>query len=329
MELPMSYVLNGYTTPSGVASSEDVKAFQHGLNSAGASLKVDGVWGPKTQAAYESYLSNQYSNTISTSAPPSYDIGSAYDKAASNYRSALDAAYRMQEQNLNAQAEELARQADAARSQAYVNARLDAIGNNEVLAAKGLAGNLYGEAKSGVSETARIAEDVAMRNGINAITNTETEQRNQIAMRILEAGLTRDYEYALKLADLEIAKANAEQDSLQQAWENQMAMAKFQYQMQQDAAKQSGSTSGGHRPVREQETPLVSPEEIERWLSLLTPKERGEVYKGVGEQNKEYRQEILDSVGPDLADQMMRSFNMFLYSEPGLRRKSGTGYWTK
>jgi hypothetical protein len=325
----MSYILNGYTAPSGIGSNDDVKAYQRGLNSAGANLAVDGIWGPKTQAAYESYISRQYASSSASPAPPSYDIGSAYDKAASKYKSALDAAYELQEQQLNAQAEELSRQADTARSQAYVNARLDAVGNNEVLAAKGLAGNIYGESKSGVSETARIAEDVAMRNGINTVTNTETEQRNQIALKILEAGQTRDYEYALKLADLEIAKANAEQAAAQQAWENQMAMAKWQYQMQQDSAKQSGRSGGASRLGASRESPAVSPEEIERWLTLLSPKERGEVYKGVGEKNRAYRQEIVDSVGPDIAEQMMRSFNMFLYSEPSFQRKKGVNYWTK
>jgi hypothetical protein len=145
--------------------------------------------------------------------------------------------------------------------------------------------------------------------------------------------LTRDQEYALKLADLEIAKANAEQSAAQQAWENQMAIAKFQYQLQQDAAGQYGSTGGGSgrnsRSGAQQGSSLVSPEEIERWFSLLTPKERGEVYKGAGEQNKEYRQEIVDSVGPDMAEQMMRSFNMFLYADPAVQRKKGVNYWSK
>lgn len=34
---------------------EEVKALQRRLNASGANLKVDGVWGPKTQAAFEAY----------------------------------------------------------------------------------------------------------------------------------------------------------------------------------------------------------------------------------------------------------------------------------
>jgi hypothetical protein len=48
----MSYVLKGYTVPEGVFGYDDVKAFQRGLNSAGASLKVDGVWDSKTEVAF-------------------------------------------------------------------------------------------------------------------------------------------------------------------------------------------------------------------------------------------------------------------------------------
>ncbi len=44
----MSYKLTGYTTPQGVDSREKVRAWQDYLG-----VKTDGVWGPKTQAAYE------------------------------------------------------------------------------------------------------------------------------------------------------------------------------------------------------------------------------------------------------------------------------------
>ncbi len=46
------YYLDGYAPPAGVTSREQVKEVQRRLNAAGAGLKEDGVWGPKTQAAY-------------------------------------------------------------------------------------------------------------------------------------------------------------------------------------------------------------------------------------------------------------------------------------
>ena len=47
------YYLTGYTTPVGVTDRAGVEAIQQQLNAQGASLKVDGIWGPKTDAAYK------------------------------------------------------------------------------------------------------------------------------------------------------------------------------------------------------------------------------------------------------------------------------------
>lgn len=49
----MSYVLSGYSTPDGVNSREKVKEYQRSLG-----VTADGIWGPKTQAAYEGSLSS-------------------------------------------------------------------------------------------------------------------------------------------------------------------------------------------------------------------------------------------------------------------------------
>ena len=43
-----SYSLTGYTPPAGVDSRQKVKEYQSRLG-----VTVDGIWGPKTQAAYE------------------------------------------------------------------------------------------------------------------------------------------------------------------------------------------------------------------------------------------------------------------------------------
>jgi hypothetical protein len=48
----MAIAVNGYTPPNGITTNEQVKALQQQLNAGGANLKVDGVYGPLTQAAY-------------------------------------------------------------------------------------------------------------------------------------------------------------------------------------------------------------------------------------------------------------------------------------
>lgn len=48
-----NYYVSGYQPPNNITSREGVKALQQQLNAQGANLKVDGIWGAKTQAAYK------------------------------------------------------------------------------------------------------------------------------------------------------------------------------------------------------------------------------------------------------------------------------------
>ena len=69
-----NYYVSGYTPPAGYTNSDSVKQLQQALNAQGANLSVDGVYGPKTAAAYSqynstgggatSYLPTQYKNYL-------------------------------------------------------------------------------------------------------------------------------------------------------------------------------------------------------------------------------------------------------------------------
>lgn len=261
-----NYYTSGYTPPAGVTDAEQVKQIQQQLTQAGYNIGrtgADGIWGKNTQAAYDAYTAASGKGSI-WSAPaggayagmsggyslpsvPTYDIGAAYDSAAAQYKAALDAAYNAQKADIDAQAAKLGEQYNAIRSQAYTNARLNAIGNNEVLAAKGLAGNLYDSPVSGASETSRVNQDIGMRNDINAATRQEQSERDALALELLQAGYTRDVEYAKWMADMMIAKAQAEQAAAQQAFENQMALAKMYADMYGGMGGSSSGVSGGSR----------------------------------------------------------------------------------
>ena len=54
------YYQAGYTPPAGVNSATGVKEYQRMLG-----VDVDGIWGPKTQAAYDQYLAGQNTQTNS------------------------------------------------------------------------------------------------------------------------------------------------------------------------------------------------------------------------------------------------------------------------
>lgn len=71
-----SYVLSGYTTPNGVDSKDAVKAMQKQLG-----VTADGIWGPKTQAAYEASAS---SNKLWGEGTPYSDIWSVPPQGATN-----------------------------------------------------------------------------------------------------------------------------------------------------------------------------------------------------------------------------------------------------
>lgn len=58
----------GYTAPSGVTTRDQVREIQRQLNAQGANLKVDGLWGAKTDAAYNSTQTKSSSSGSSSSA---------------------------------------------------------------------------------------------------------------------------------------------------------------------------------------------------------------------------------------------------------------------
>lgn len=157
-----------------------------------------------------------------------------YNNAANNQKKAIQSAYDASVAQYNAQLPKIKEEYDTIRSDAYKNARLSAIGNNEQLAAQGLSGNLYSRPQSGYTETSRIAQDVAMRNDLNAANRQEQSQKDEIAQQILQAGYTKDINIANALAEIEMQKIPTlmQQNQYQQNFEYQAgrdAVADTQY----------------------------------------------------------------------------------------------------
>lgn len=129
-----------------------------------------------------------------------------YDKQLAAYKAALQAGYDAQANSIAAQAAKLKDQYNTSRNDIYTNSRLSAIGNNERLAARGLAGNLYDYARSGTSETSRIAQDVAMRKALAQQNNAEISANNDLSLKLLEAQREADAKYAEYAAKNEESK---------------------------------------------------------------------------------------------------------------------------
>lgn len=155
---------------------------------------------------------------------PAFDISGAYNGAISSYQNAV----AQMQAALNAQAEQqkaqIAENYEAARRQAYVNSRLDAIGNNERLAALGLSGNMYVEPQSGYTETSRVAQNVQMRNAIDAANVQEQADINALTAELMRANADLDLQSAQYLAEMQIQMAQIQAQQQQNALNNQLAI---------------------------------------------------------------------------------------------------------
>lgn len=97
-------------------------------------------------------------------------------------------AQAQQTATLNQQKDPIKEAANKLRGDTYTNSRLSAIGNNEALAQKGLAGGVYQDPRSGYSETSRIRQDTALRNSLNAADLDEAKKIAEIEAKIKDLG---------------------------------------------------------------------------------------------------------------------------------------------
>lgn len=109
-------------------------------------------------------------------------------KAMQEEYNALEMAQKQQEATLNQQKDPIKQDAAKLRGDTYTSSRVSAIGNNEALAQKGLAGSVYKDPRSGYSETSRVRQDTALRNALNAADLNEQKQLMAIEEKIKQLG---------------------------------------------------------------------------------------------------------------------------------------------
>lgn len=107
-----------------------------------------------------------------------------YEDAALKNKNDITSLYGQQAQTLGASRSDIYDAYAKASTGAYTASRVSALGNNEQLAAQGLAGNAYTAPKSGYGETSRIYQDVALQNNLNQLGES---QRN--ALQELQAAI--------------------------------------------------------------------------------------------------------------------------------------------
>lgn len=143
------------------------------------------------------------------------DYSKQYEAIGNNLRSAYDAQFAAQKDQMTAQKQELGQDYRQQRSDAYVTAKKNALLNNEALAANGLARNAYGASTSGVSELNRANADAALLKNINALNVGQQREEAEIEKNIAAAQYQKDLDVATALAELGREQLSATQQEEQ------------------------------------------------------------------------------------------------------------------
>lgn len=180
-------------------------------------------------------------------------------KAMQEEYNALEMAQKQQEATLNQQKDPIKQDAAKLRGDTYTSSRVSAIGNNEVLAQKGLAGSVYRDPRSGYSETSRVRQDTALRNALNAADLNEQKQLMAIEEKIKQLGYDTGKQKASVQAkwNEKIAQAVREDELRRIQWEREDKLRKEEYERQLALAAASRSYSSGGSS-RSSSTPNIS-----------------------------------------------------------------------
>ncbi len=144
------------------------------------------------------------------------DYTKDFNSISDQRKKAINAQYNATVNDYKNQQKDLAPQYDEKRSDAYVQARLNARSANEQAAAMGLQRG-SGAATSGYSDISRTAQNNALQRGINDLNIEQQKQHDELQRQIIEAGYTRDAEVANALADIQLQKLKTQQEENQYA----------------------------------------------------------------------------------------------------------------
>lgn len=189
------YYVDGYTVPEGVKSRDDVLAWQKKLG-----VTQDGIWGRKTQAAYD-----RYTGKNTGYAPEGFD----YDATAERYRKSLEGILRP---SVDAAIERRKKATD------YERAEIDADA-----AARGIAASTY------VTDVKKSAENAEQ----DDIESYETGY-NQTLSQTLQSMITDAYKTYLqeKTAKEQLALEREKLRASQSQFKQNLALQKEKLQKQ-------------------------------------------------------------------------------------------------
>ena len=266
------YYMEGYTPPAGVMDEDDVETIQRQLNAAGARLVVDGVWGPKTEAAYRGLsgggnYAGQYGQGLA-----------AFMQQMQSLLSGPEVSYTPQsEAALRAQLWSALRpQVDAAIAERREATKENAAALDVDAWARGMGRSTY---LTDMKE--RQMDDEA-----DDIAQMEAEYSATLASLLMQA-MEAERQRAL---EAQMYNANAYASTKQLAFSSAQDAYREYLATLQSAQKRSGGSS-------KEDAIATTEENCRLFLSYLTPEERANIYKGVTQQDRVYRDELIASLG--------------------------------
>lgn len=169
------YYVSGYSTPEDVNSSDDVRRYQKMLG-----VKIDGIWGKNTQAAYEKYRGGKDSKSSGGFIAGNFDWDGASkeisDRLTQVLRPAVDAAIKERKQVLETNKAEL--DADAAARGMESSTFVSSVKNRENSYAQDDIANMEAGYQSNLSST--------LYSALMSLYDSYTEQQNANAQLELE-----------------------------------------------------------------------------------------------------------------------------------------------
>ncbi|MDR3765557.1 MAG: hypothetical protein Q3Y08_00770, partial [Butyricicoccus sp.] len=152
--------------------------------------------------------------------PSDLNVTGLYDAAAKARLQAFETARQAIGQRLQSQYDDIEQSYRQGMTQADVNARRSALGNEEKLAALGLSmGSAYGAPTSGYTETSRVAMDNAYRSDLNGLAAARLSARSAAAQSaaeqetsLLTGYYNNEASAALQQAQAALSQYNADRD---------------------------------------------------------------------------------------------------------------------
>lgn len=270
-----SYYVTGYSPPAGVSDSGAVRAIQQQLNASGAGLKEDGIWGPKTQAAYQ----GQGGPTAAVQQLTS-GMG-AFMQGIQSLLSVPKIDYQPQSApSLQAQLEAGLR---PGVDQAIKTRQEQTLKNRAELDADAYARGM------GKSTYVTDVKDRQMEYEADDIAAMEGQYSATLAQLLMDA-VEKERARALQVQQYN-AERQAEVDKLAFSTA-QGAYSSYVTSLQQAQEKQTSGTKSAKQAAR-----ATSPENCYQYLELLSPKEREAVYAGRTSEDRVVRDELIASLG--------------------------------